>query len=198
MSDSPHDKYKLIFDESLSCGTIHTHIPDMIRKFGTDFQCNPFQIYPLDVVEIQNGAIWQVSVETTNGRHVIVGIDASNEDLLYIYDGSKKVKGNMNISNEEALKIAENYIQSKLTSDKLNEIELENIKYKEAAADDLPRIYKISYARIISGIPSLSDGIQVRVNAEIGEVTSYRIRWSMNEKDIITYDTEPSVIFPVR
>ena len=61
MGDSPHDKYKLIFYESLSCDTIHTYIPDMSRKFGTDFQCNPFQIYPLDVVEIE-----KVKVRTIN------------------------------------------------------------------------------------------------------------------------------------
>ncbi len=52
MVDSPHDKFKLIFYESISYDTIHTYIPDMIRKFGTDFQCNPFQIYPLNVAEI--------------------------------------------------------------------------------------------------------------------------------------------------
>ncbi len=57
MGDSPHEKYKLRFYESLSCDTIHTYIPDMSRKFGTDFQCNPFQIYPLDVVEIQKNDI---------------------------------------------------------------------------------------------------------------------------------------------
>ncbi len=54
MVDSPHDKFKLIFYESISYDTIHTYIPDMIRKFGTDFQCNPFQIYPLNVAEIHD------------------------------------------------------------------------------------------------------------------------------------------------
>ncbi|SFM21412.1 YcdB/YcdC domain-containing protein [Methanolobus profundi] len=140
------------------------------------------------------GLIWQVSAETTNGRHVVAGVDASNGDLLFIYDGSKKVKGNMNISKEEALKVAEDYIQSRLTVDKLNEIELENVKYKEPAADNLPTEYKISYARIIRGVPSLSDGIQIRVNAETGEVTSYRIRWAMSEKNMTTFDTEPSIM----
>lgn len=140
------------------------------------------------------GLIWQVSAETTNGRHVVAGVDASNGDLLFIYDGSKKVQGNMNISKEEALKVAEDYIQSRLTADKLNEIEFESITYKEPAADDLPREYKISYARIIRGVPSLSDGIQLRVNAETGEITSYRIRWTMNEKNTAKFDTEPSIM----
>ncbi len=39
----------------------------------------------------------------------------------------------------------------------------------------------------------LSDGILLNVNAETGEVSSYRKRWSMDEEEIALIDTEPSI-----
>ncbi|WP_445475694.1 YcdB/YcdC domain-containing protein [Methanococcoides methylutens] len=139
------------------------------------------------------GLIWQLSSKTTDGNSIISGINASTGELLFVYDGAKNVQGNDSISKNEALEIAEEYIQSKLTTEKINEVELEKIAYREPAADDLPGTYKISYARVIREIPSLSDGIQLRVNAETGEVSSYRKRWSMNEDEIALIDIEPSI-----
>ncbi|NLN43749.1 MAG: ATP-dependent 26S proteasome regulatory subunit, partial [Methanosarcina sp.] len=101
--------------------------------------------------------------------------------------------GRDSISKDDALKIAEEYVESKVSAEKINEIELENVNYIGPAADDLPGNYHVSYARIIRGIPSLSDGILLDVNAETGEVSSYDKSWSMSEEEIALIDTEPSI-----
>ncbi|MDY9927065.1 YcdB/YcdC domain-containing protein [Methanosarcina sp.] len=147
-----------------------------------------------ELIDDENfGIIWRVSSKTTNGKSIFAGIDASNGEQLFVYDGSKNVQGRDSISKDDALKIAEEYIVSRVSADKINDLEFEHVNYIEPAADDLPGTYKISYARIIRGIPSLSDGIQVRINAETGEVSSYRKRWSMDKGDIALIDTEPGI-----
>lgn len=147
-----------------------------------------------ELIDDENfGIIWRVSSKTTNGKSIFAGIDASNGEQLFVYDGSKNVQGKDSISKDDALKIAEECIESRVSADKINDIEFEHVNYVEPAADDLPGTYKISYARIIRGIPSLSDGIQVGINAETGEVSSYRKRWSMSEEEIALIDTEPGV-----
>lgn len=139
------------------------------------------------------GIIWRVSSKTTNGKSIFAGIDASNGELLFVYDGSKNVQGGSNISKDDALIIAEKYIQSKVSFEKISEIKLESINYIEPPADDLPGNYYVSYARIIRGIPSFSNGILLDVNAETGEVSSYDKSWSMSEEEIALIDTEPSI-----
>ncbi|BBL64869.1 YcdB/YcdC domain-containing protein [Methanosarcina mazei] len=147
-----------------------------------------------ELIDNENfGIIWRVSSKTANGRSISAGIDASNGDLLFVYDGSKKVRGNNNINKDDALTIAEKYIQSRVSADMINEIELEDVNYKESDADGLPGTYFISYARIIRGIPSLSDGVILRVNAETGEISSYNKRWSMSGEEIALIDKEPSI-----
>ena len=131
--------------------------------------------------------------KTANGRSISAGIDASNGDLLFVYDGSKKVRGNNNINKDDALTIAEKYIQSRVSANIISETKLNDIKYKEPAADDLPGIYHVSYIRSIRGIPYLSDGIILRVNAETGEVTSYCKKLSTSEEEIALINTEPSI-----
>ncbi|KKF98927.1 YcdB/YcdC domain-containing protein, partial [Methanosarcina mazei] len=133
------------------------------------------------------------SSKTANGRSISAGIDASNGDLLFVYDGSKKVRGNNNINKDDALTIAEKYIQSRVSANIISETKLNDIKYKEPAADDLPGIYHVSYIRSIRGIPYLSDGIILRVNAETGEVTSYCKKLSTSEEEIALINTEPSI-----
>ncbi|WP_406657851.1 hypothetical protein V7O62_04645 [Methanolobus sp. ZRKC2] len=98
-----------------------------------------------------------------------------------------------NVSEKEALEISEQYLQSKVSTEILNDVKLEDIKYREPAAADLPGYYKISYSRIIRGIQSL-DGIQLRVNSETGEVSSYRKTWSVDEDETELIDTEPSIL----
>ena len=139
------------------------------------------------------GIIRRVSSKTTNGKSIFAGINASNGELLFVYDGSKNVQGRDSISKDDALKIAEEYIKSRISAEKINEIELEDVNYIGPAADDLPGNYHVSYARIIRGIPSLSDGILLDVNAETGEVLSYDKSWSMDEEEIALIDTEPSI-----
>lgn len=147
-----------------------------------------------ELIDNENfGIIWRVSSKTANGRSISAGIDASNGDLLFVYDGSKKVRENNNISKDDALTIAEKYIQSRVSADMISEIELEDVNYKESDVGDLPGTYYISYARIIRGIPSLSDGIILRINAETGEVTSYCKKLSISEEEIALINTEPSI-----
>jgi len=147
-----------------------------------------------ELIDDENfGIIWRVSSKTTNGKSIFAGIDASNGEQLFVYDGSKNVQGRDSISKDDALEIAEEYIESRVSADRINEIELEYVNYREPPADDLPGNYHVSYARIIRGIPSLSDGILLDVNAETGEVSSYDKSWSMSEEEIALIDTEPSI-----
>ncbi|WP_230668877.1 MULTISPECIES: YcdB/YcdC domain-containing protein [Methanosarcina] len=107
-----------------------------------------------ELIDDENfGIIWRVSSKTTNGKSIFAGIDASNGEQLFVYDGSKNVQGRDSISKDDALKIAEEYIESRVSADKINEIEPEYVNYIEPPADDLPGNYHVSYARIIRGIP---------------------------------------------
>ncbi|AKB83072.1 ATP-dependent 26S proteasome regulatory subunit [Methanosarcina barkeri 3] len=152
-----------------------------------------------ELIDDENfGIIWQISSKTTNGKSILTGINASNGEQLFVYDGSKNVQGKNvqgkdSVSKDDALKIAEEYIESRVSADKINDIELEYVNYIEPPADDLPGNYHVSYARVIRGIPSLSDGILLDVNAETGEVSSYRKRWSMDEEELALIDTKPGV-----
>lgn len=134
------------------------------------------------------GLIWLLSSKTTDGNSIVAGINASSLELVFVYgDGEpKKMQGNGKISEDEALEIAELYLKSKLSVEKINEIKLEGVKYWSPD-------YKISYARIIRGIPSLSDGIQIGVSTETNEISSYRKKWSMDEDEIALIDTKPSI-----
>ncbi|WP_406657852.1 YcdB/YcdC domain-containing protein [Methanolobus sp. ZRKC2] len=138
------------------------------------------------------GVIWQVSAKTINEKSIVMGIDASNGELVFVYDGSKSVRGVDKISEKEALSIAEEYVQSKVSNELIDTIELEKVNYREPVAADLAGVYKVDYARLINGIHSL-DGIQIRVNAETGEVSTYRKTWSIDSDKVTLVDTKPSI-----
>lgn len=138
------------------------------------------------------GLIWQISSKTKNDRSILTGIDASTGELAFIYDGSKNVRGNNDISEDQALKIVSKYLSEKVPAEQINTLEFEEIHYREPSGDDLPGIYKINYARKINGVASLN-GIQMRVNAETGEVSSYRKTWSINEDEVAQISNEPSI-----
>jgi hypothetical protein len=42
----------------------------------------------------------------------------------------------------------------------------------------------------MNGIPSLSDGVTIRVNSETGDVPGYREYWEMSEEETYTVDNE--------
>ena len=97
-----------------------------------------------------------------------------------------------NVSEDQALEIASNYLDTKVPAEQINDLEFEEIYYREPSGDDLPGIYKINYARKINGVTSLN-GIQMRVNAETGEVSSYRETWSINEDEVAQISNEPDI-----
>ena len=60
-----------------------------------------------ELIDDENfGIIRRVSSKTTNGKSIFAGINASNGELLFVYDGSKNVQGRDSISKDDALKIA--------------------------------------------------------------------------------------------
>ena len=138
------------------------------------------------------GLIWVISSKTKNDRSILAGVDASTGELIYIYDGSKNVQGESTIDKEKALEIASKYLDLKVSKEKLVDLKLKYSTYVEPHADDLPGTYEIKYARIINGITSM-DGIKIRVNAETGEVSSYRTTWLIDEEQVLRIDTKPSI-----
>jgi hypothetical protein len=43
-----------------------------------------------ELIDDENfGIIWQISSKTTNGKSILTGIDASNGEQLFVYDGSR-------------------------------------------------------------------------------------------------------------
>ena len=105
---------------------------------------------------------------------------------------NKEILITNNVSKGQAAEIASEYLNSKVSSEELNDLGPIEITYVEPHADDLPGTYEVKYSRIINGITS-SDGVKIRVNAETGEVSSYRKSWSMNEDEIALIDTKPSI-----
>ncbi|WP_407283116.1 YcdB/YcdC domain-containing protein [Methanolobus sp. WCC1] len=97
-----------------------------------------------------------------------------------------------NISEEKAMEIADEYVQSKLSPDEISELEFEETNYIEPYFDGDSGIYEIKYYRIINEIPSLN-GVKIRINAETGEVYNYRKSWSIDEDEIALVDTKPSI-----
>ncbi|MDI3485258.1 MAG: hypothetical protein PWQ51_2447 [Methanolobus sp.] len=135
------------------------------------------------------GIIWQLTSKTSNDRTVLAGIDADDGNLVFIYDGSKETFSDGEVSEEEALEIAEEYMETKLTDEQLNKIKFEFINYRENAYD-LPGFYHIKYIRIINGVPLISDGATISVNSETGEVSSYREHWETLNENNYTVDNE--------
>ena len=135
------------------------------------------------------GIIWQLTSKTSNDRSILAGIDADDGNLVFIYDGSKETFSDGEVSEEEALEIAEQYMETKLTDEQLNKIRFEFINYRENA-DDLPGFYHIKYIRIINGVPLISDGVTISVNSETGEVSSYREHWEVLDENKYTVDNE--------
>ncbi|SFM90151.1 YcdB/YcdC domain-containing protein [Methanolobus profundi] len=138
------------------------------------------------------GIIWRLTSKTSNDESIIVGIDADDGNILFIYDDSKETRADNKISKEEAIKNAEKYMENELSDEQQKEVQFETAFYLEPVADDLPGSYHVSYDRMINGIASLSDGIVIMVNAETGYVTSYTELWNMPEED--TYVVNKEVI----
>jgi len=137
------------------------------------------------------GKIWKLTSETSEGAVIFSGISAVNGNIVFIYDGSKNRRGiDMTITSDDAVEIANEYIMNKKLDDN---IVFDTVRYHSPAADDLPATYGIHYKRMIKGIPSMSDGIRINVNAETGEVSSYRRRWSMPESQIVDISIEPTI-----
>jgi hypothetical protein len=141
------------------------------------------------------GLIWQLSARTTDGDSIFTGINASTGELVFGFDGSKneQVSGNVNINEDEALEIAEKYVESKLSAEKINDLQFNRIRYQEPHGDGLASYYDIRYNRIIRGIATFSDRVSLDVNAETGEVSSYYKKWSMSEDEIALIDTKPGI-----
>ncbi|MGP8323483.1 MAG: YcdB/YcdC domain-containing protein [Methanosarcinaceae archaeon] len=137
------------------------------------------------------GKIWTLTSETPEGAVIFSGISAVNGNIVFTYDGSKNIRGiDVIITSDDAVEIADKYIVNKKVDDN---IVFDTVRYHSPAAADLPATYGIHYKRIIKGIPSMSDGIRINVNAETGEVSSYRRRWSMPESQIVDISIEPTI-----
>ncbi|SFM50462.1 YcdB/YcdC domain-containing protein [Methanolobus profundi] len=133
--------------------------------------------------------IWQLTSKAINDRSVLAGIDAYDGNLVFVYDGSKETFSDGEVSEDEAVEIAEKYMETKLTDEQLDKIMLEYVNYRENA-DDLPGFYHIKYIRIINGVPLISDGATISVNSETGEVSSYREHWEVLNENKYTVDNE--------
>jgi hypothetical protein len=136
------------------------------------------------------GIIWQLTSKTSNDKSIRIVIDPDDGNILYLYDASKKTRSDGNISEEEASSIAEKYMKNMLSADQLEEVQLKTVSYQEPVADDLPGLYIVRYRRIMNGIPSLSDGVTIRVNSETGDVPGYREYWEMSEEETYAVDYE--------
>jgi hypothetical protein len=97
-----------------------------------------------------------------------------------------------NISEKMAMEIADQYVQSRLSPDEIKALEFEEIYYYDRSDQGLPKVYKINYKRMIREIQSMN-GVQLRVDADTGEVSTYRKTWSIDEDEIALIDTKPSI-----
>jgi hypothetical protein len=140
------------------------------------------------------GLIWQLSARTTNGDGILAGINATTGELVFEYgSNNEQVSGNVSVTEDEAVEIAERYIESKLSAEKINDLQFNRIRYQEPHGDGLASYYDISYNRIIRGIATFSDRVSLDVNAETGEVSSYYKKWSMSEDEIALIDSKPGI-----
>jgi hypothetical protein len=48
---------------------------------------------------------YKLRSKTTNGKSIVIGINASNGERLFVYDGSKNVQGKDSINKDASLKI---------------------------------------------------------------------------------------------
>ncbi|MDK2826913.1 MAG: hypothetical protein PWQ44_2093 [Methanolobus sp.] len=80
------------------------------------------------------GIIWQLKSKTSNDRTIRVCIDPDDGNILYIYDGSKKIRADDKVTEEEAVSISKKYIETKLSEKQLKEVHLVDIPYTEPVA----------------------------------------------------------------
>ncbi|ABE51178.1 hypothetical protein [Methanococcoides burtonii] len=139
------------------------------------------------------GYIWMFTSKNLDGGAVLSGIDPYNGDTIYVY---KELKSRLNIetptpiSSKEANEIANDYLEKKSNIDGTI---FSSVIFHSSTGENLPATYAVHYDRVINGINSLSDGIILNLDAETGEVVSYRKRWKMPESQVMKIDTKPSL-----
>jgi WD40 repeat protein len=134
--------------------------------------------------------VWELEFKTDDGKHISVCVDASTGEVVYVWDESKMSAGKGSISAEEAKKIADSYLR-KVLGNSASDLIFSGILYNPSEEKEHAPKYDVHYSRLIKGIPCLSDGITISVNAKGGDVVAYYKVWDIQEKDCI--NPNPSV-----
>lgn len=145
----------------------------------------------IDLVEdALYGTIWECSVWTEEGENVVLGIDARTGEVNYFIGKAREggIGVEKQIDIEDAKQIAAEYIGTQKID---GAIRFYEATYIEPHAEGEAGTYHVYYDRVIDGIPCLSDGVSVYVNAETGEITNYFKKWKY--PDLISVCSEPKV-----
>lgn len=127
---------------------------------------------------------WERSGESENG--ISVQVDAANGDILSMYlwgqrQPEQKFNGIPKYSYRDAAKLAEKwaqklapayYVQTKPAPEKEHPVPLGSRR---------PVEYSYYFQRVVNGIAYPDDSIYVCINADTGELKSYRLEWNENQ-----------------
>jgi len=131
--------------------------------------------------------VWELKF-VKDGKHISVCIDANSGEVIYLWDESKMSPSGGIISEREAERIANSYLESR---EKENNLVLSSVVFNPSEEKAYGPKYDVHYSRLIKGIPCLSDGITVSVNANSGEVVAYYKVWTIPEGDCT--NSEPTL-----
>ncbi|MDK2974583.1 MAG: hypothetical protein PWP08_954 [Methanofollis sp.] len=136
------------------------------------------------------GTIWECSVWTKDGKNVVLGIDARTGEVKYFIGKAREglMGAKKQISIDDAKQVAADYVGKQKID---GTIQFDEATYINPHAEGEAGTYHVFYERVIDGVPCLSDGISLYINAETGEITNYFKRWRY--PDEIPISSEPNI-----
>ena len=130
---------------------------------------------------------WYDSTEKTGGIEVTIDTDGMIKSYYkYNYNVERNENALPNISKEEGLDIANNFLKKVVPElvDKVMYVESNN------PLNVYDRVYYFNYYRIENGVPFYQNNVYVNVDNMTGEVQSFNCYWDKN----IKFDSKDGII----
>lgn len=126
----------------------------------------------------ENKNVWYLTWQSKDGSSASISVRVDDTGKILGYDSWKdtyysQTKKFPKVSNQEAKRIADEFLA------KVNPAAASIVKYQENTQDYLnDSSYYFNYYRTENGIPYYNNSVNISVNKNSGEVTSYYLNWT--------------------
>lgn len=148
----------------------------------------------VQITDYGDGPFYECEIRTQDEKKIQVWIDQATGDLLGFFAGSQMMgrPAEPVLSMDEARKIARAYVDEKSGGANLTLTSESYHTFSGGSGGTVADGYSFRYNRLIRGVPCISDGFSISVDAVTGDVRRYSKQWKTDE-DLCTADTVPSV-----